>query len=142
MKLFRFINYFRDFSTSHFGWLLVVANLLFFAYLFNEIVHLQELSVGFCDENGNLHFGSVQASNLFTLYVGINLPSIIIGQKLSEIIFWNFNDPCINYTYAKYPLIFVGKFAILILCQSIQWFSIGYFFEKLIKLAEKIRNSK
>lgn len=131
------LQHFKDFGTNRFGWLLLITNLLFFAYLFNEINDIQNISQGYCDENGLRHFAFVEPSWFFRLFVLINLPSMLVGQLLSEIIFTSFNDPCINYSYDKYPFIYVGKTVVLLFCQSIQWFLIGVVLNKLIK---SIRN--
>lgn len=119
-------QYFKDVSTSRFAWFLIVSNLLFFVFLAGEINYIQSASQGYCDENGIRHFAFVEPSRIFQLFVLINLPAIAFGQLLNEIIFWNFNDPCISYSYDKYPLIYLGKTAILLICQSIQWFLVGY----------------
>ncbi len=138
----KILYYLNDFSTSRLGWILVIANLLLFAYLFEEIALLQEMSRGFCDESGIKQIGFTQSSNLFNLFVLLNIFPTIIGQYLSDIIFWNFKDVCVNYSYEKYPFIYVGKFVILLLCQSIQWLLIGYGFEKLCRLMIKTKDSK
>ena len=57
--------YLKNFATNRIGWLLVMVNVIIFAYLFKEINFLQEMFHGYCDENGTQIVGFIQSSSLF-----------------------------------------------------------------------------
>lgn len=61
----KIFHYFKMICSSKTAWLLIVVNLIFFAYLFEEINYIREASVGYCDANGIRHFALVNPSNFF-----------------------------------------------------------------------------
>lgn len=133
-------EFIKNFAKSYLGWLLVIANLAFFLYLLKEILRISELSNIYCDGNAP-NFGIVQTSTLFLIYATLNFPASLIESLLSQILFWNYNNPCINYSFNDYPVIFTGKIVLGIICQSIQWFLIGYILEKtLLKDIKKLQS--
>lgn len=127
----KFREFIRDFTTIRLGWLFVVANLAVFLYLLGEMNRVSEFSKFSCD--GNItSFGVVQTSSLFLVHAILNLPASFVEGLLSKILFWNHGNPCIHYNYDEYPFIFIGKFVIALMCQCMQWFLVGYLFEKTL----------
>lgn len=115
---------------SKIGWLLVIANLSVFLFLIGEIRQTQKLSKPICEDGKVVKMALVGPSILFSIHTLLNVPALLASAGTSELIFREQKkDPCIEYNFENYPIVYVGELAMVIISESFQWILVGYLIE-------------
>ena len=127
---------------SRVGWLLVIANAIIFLCLIKEIQQ-NEANRPICKNGEVVTMGLMGPSNLFLIHIFTNFPALLIEAKISELVFHNYQDPCIYYDFQSYPVVYIGKLTMVVVFQFFQWILIGYLLEKIMEISGyKIRKSE
>lgn len=129
-----FREFAKYFIASPLGWALVIANLLVFLYLLEEFEQVRKFTNVQCDESGNvMQFGLVSLSDLLLFHESVNSLPSLVAESINRLIFPQYFNPCRNYSFREYPFLVGSKYAVELICESVQWFLLGNFFEKTYK---------
>lgn len=117
---------------SKIGWLLVIANLSVFLFLTEEITQTQKLSTPICEDGKIVKMALVGPSVLFSIHTLLNVPALLASVGISELIFrQQKKDPCVEYSFENYPIVYGAESAMVIIFEFFQWIVIGYLIEIL-----------
>ena len=117
---------------SKIGWLLLVANLTVFLFLTKEIRQTQKLSTPVCEDGKVVKTALVGPSVLFSIHTLLNFPALLASVGTSELIFrQQKNDPCVEYNFENYPIVYTGELAMIVFFESFQWILVGYLIEMI-----------